>query len=203
MCTFDHELFLALNFDGGPVVDRIMVLCSTPAAWAWLYILMLWLVWRRGGWRALLLFAAAAAAALGLADVVAGIFKHSGLLGGLWPSFPARLRPMHTPELEGLVHAVRDGGRYGTVSAHAATMTALCVTAIPAVRRRWFSALILVATAVICYSRIYLAYHFPVDIALGVVVGLLSGAAARLAAEAVRRKACRSGATGSGDVPVP
>ena len=102
MYTFDHELFLALNFDGGPVVDRIMVLCSTPAAWAWLYILMLWLVWRRGGWRALLLFAAAAAAALGLADVVAGIFKHSGLLGGLWPSFPARLRPMHTPELEGL-----------------------------------------------------------------------------------------------------
>lgn len=203
MYTFDHELFLALNFDGGPVVDRIMVLCSTPAAWAWLYILMLWLVWRRGGWRALLLFATAAAAALGLADMVAGIFKHSGLLGGLWPSFPARLRPMHTPELEGLVHAVRDGGRYGTVSAHAATMTALCVTAIPAVRRRWFSALILVATAVICYSRIYLAYHFPVDIALGVVVGLLSGAAARLAAEAVRRKACRSGATGSGDVPVP
>lgn len=203
MYTFDHELFLALNFDGGPVVDRIMVLCSTPAAWAWLYILMLWLVWRRGGWRALLLFAAAAAAALGLADMVAGIFKHSGLLGGLWPSFPARLRPMHTPELEGLVHAVRDGGRYGTVSAHVATMTALCVTAIPAVRRRWFSALILVATAVICYSRIYLAYHFPVDIALGVVVGLLSGAAARLAAEAVRRKACRSGATGSGDVPVP
>lgn len=203
MYTFDHELFLALNFDGGPVVDRIMVLCSTPAAWAWLYILMLWLVWRRGGWRALLLFAAAAVAALGLADMVAGIFKHSGLLGGLWPSFPARLRPMHTPELEGLVHAVRDGGRYGTVSAHAATMTALCVTAIPAVRRRWFSALILVATAVICYSRIYLAYHFPVDIALGVVVGLLSGAAARLAAEAVRRKACRSGATGSGDVPVP
>lgn len=203
MYTFDHELFLALNFDGGPVVDRIMVLCSTPATWAWLYILMLWLVWRRGGWRALLLFAAAAAAALGLADMVAGIFKHSGLLGGLWPSFPARLRPMHTPELEGLVHAVRDGGRYGTVSAHAATMTALCVTAIPAVRRRWFSALILVATAVICYSRIYLAYHFPVDIALGVVVGLLSGAAARLAAEAVRRKACRSGATGSGDVPVP
>ena len=203
MYTFDHELFLVLNFDGGPVVDRIMVLCSTPAAWAWLYILMLWLVWRRGGWRALLLFAAAAAAALGLADMVAGIFKHSGLLGGLWPSFPARLRPMHTPELEGLVHAVRDGGRYGTVSAHAATMTALCVTAIPAVRRRWFSALILVATAVICYSRIYLAYHFPVDIALGVVVGLLSGAAARLAAEAVRRKACRSGATGSGDVPVP
>ena len=56
MYTFDHALFLTLNFDGGPVMDRIMVLCSTPAAWAWLYVVMLWLVWRRGGWRALLLF---------------------------------------------------------------------------------------------------------------------------------------------------
>ncbi len=192
MYSFDHALFLTLNFDGGPVMDRIMVLCSTPAAWAWLYVVMLWLVWRRGGWRALLLFAVTAGAALGLADMVAGIFKHAGLLGSLWPSFPARLRPMHTPSLEGLVHTVREGGLYGTVSAHAATMTALCVTALPAVRRRWFSVLMVAVTVVICYSRIYLAYHFPVDIVLGVVVGLVSGAAARCAAQAVRRRLCRA-----------
>lgn len=192
MYTFDHTLFLTLNFDGGPVIDRIMVLCSTPAAWAWLYVVMLWLVWRRGGWRALLLFAATAALAAGLADMVAGIFKHTGLLGGLWPSFPARLRPMHTPSLEGLVHTVREGGLYGTVSAHAATMTALCVTAVPAVRRRWFSVLMIVATALICYSRIYLAYHFPVDIVLGVAAGLVSGAAARWIVRCVRRRLCRA-----------
>ena len=24
--TFDHALFLALNFDGGPVMDRLMIL---------------------------------------------------------------------------------------------------------------------------------------------------------------------------------
>lgn len=190
MYTFDHDLFLAMNFDGGPVVDRIMVLCSTPAAWAWLYVLMLWLVWRRGGWRTALLFAAAAGAALGLADMIAGIFKHAGLLGGLWPSFPARLRPMHTPELEGLIHTVREGGRYGTVSAHAATMTALCVVAIPAVGRRWFSVLMVAVTAAICYSRIYLAYHFPFDIVLGVATGLLSGFAAVAAARLLRRRLC-------------
>ena len=28
MYTFDHALFLTLNFDGGPVMDRIMVLCG-------------------------------------------------------------------------------------------------------------------------------------------------------------------------------
>lgn len=191
MYTFDHGLFLAMNFDGGTVMDRIMVLCSSPAAWAWLYLLILWLVWRRGGWRGVLLFLAAAGVALGLADMVAGIFKHTGLLGDLWPSFPARLRPMHTPELEGAVHTVCDGGLYGTVSAHAATMTALCVLSIVAVRRRWFAAVMIAAAAVICYSRIYLAYHFPMDILLGVVTGLLSGAVALWLALVVERRLCR------------
>ena len=29
--TFDHALFLALNFDGGPVMDRLMILVSAAA----------------------------------------------------------------------------------------------------------------------------------------------------------------------------
>lgn len=189
-CTFDHDLFLALNFDGGATMDRIMSVCSAPASWAWLYVLILWLVRRRAGWRGVLLFVAAAAVALGLADMIAGIFKHTGPLKNLWPSFPARLRPMYTPELDGLVHVVRAGGRYGTVSAHAATMTALSVLAIPAVRRLWFAVLMISATFAICYSRIYLAYHFPIDILLGAVTGAFTGcialAALRSASHALR-----------------
>lgn len=174
--TFDHPLFLWLNFDGGPAMDALMSGASAPVAWVWLYLLIIYLVWRRGGWRGVLLFVAAAAAAVALGDMISGIFKHSGLLEGLWPSFPVRLRPMHTPELEGLVsNILREGGRYGTVSGHAATMTAMAVMAIAVVRRRWFSWLMVGVVMVICYSRIYLGYHFPVDIALGIVTGLLSG----------------------------
>lgn len=183
--TFDYDLFLALNFDGGAAMDGFMSFCSAPAAWAWLHALILWLVWRRAGWRGVLLFVAAAALALGLSDMIAGIFKHAGLLKNLWPSFPARLRPMHTPELEGLVHVVREGGRYGTVSAHAATMTALAVLAVPSVRRKWFSVLMTSAVLLICYSRIYLAYHFPIDILLGMATGLLTGGIALAVMRAV------------------
>ena len=130
MYTFDYPLFLLLNFDGGPVMDTLMKVISTPASWAWLYILILWLVWRKSGWRGALLFLVLVAAAVGLSDLIAGIFKHSGLLKNLWPSFPARLRPMYTPELEGQVHVVKQGGMYGTVSAHAATMVSMAVLAI-------------------------------------------------------------------------
>lgn len=177
MYTFDHPLFLWMNFDGGAALDKIMLAISTPAVWAWLYLIILYMVWRGYGWRGVVIFLVAAGGAVALGDMISGIFKHAGLLKNLWTSFPARLRPMYTPELEGLIHVVKEGGQYGTVSGHATTMTAMAVLAIAAVGRRWFTWLMVVAVALICYSRIYLAYHFPVDIALGVVTGLVSGAA--------------------------
>lgn len=174
--TFDYPLFLWLNFDGGPAMDKAMLWTSTPAVWAWLYLLIIFLVWRRYSWRGALLLLVAAGAAIGLADMIAGIFKHTGLLKDLWPSFPVRLRPMHTPALEGQVNNIlRVGGEYGTVSAHAATMVSLAVIAIAAIGRRWFAWLMVASVVVVCYSRIYLGYHFPVDIALGATTGLVTG----------------------------
>ncbi|MBQ5899938.1 MAG: phosphatase PAP2 family protein [Alistipes sp.] len=176
MYTWDYPLFLWLNFDGGAVMDKAMLLASTPAVWAWLYVIILYMVWRKNGWRGIIIFLVAAALAVTLGDMISGIFKHTGVLKNLLPSFPARLRPMYTPELEGMVsNILRQGGQYGTVSGHAATMVSMAVLAIPAVRRRWFTVLMTAVVLVICYSRIYLAYHFPIDIALGAVTGLVSG----------------------------
>ena len=50
MYTFDHGLFMALNFDGGTALDRVMLTISGTAMWLPLYALILWLVWRRSGW---------------------------------------------------------------------------------------------------------------------------------------------------------
>lgn len=180
MYTFDHPMFLALNFDGGAVMDKIMILFSTPAFWAWLYLIILWLVWKRHGWRGVLIFVVAAAVAVGISDMVAGIFKHTGLLKNLWSDFPARLRPMHTPELEGLIHVVKQGGQYGTVSAHAATMFSLLMLSAPIIKRAWFGWMMATTVVATCYSRIYLAYHFPMDILLGAFTGLVAGGAAVL-----------------------
>lgn len=56
MYTFDHDLFSALNFDGGTALDRVMLTVSGTAMWLPLYALILWLVWRRSGWRGMLIF---------------------------------------------------------------------------------------------------------------------------------------------------
>ena len=191
MYTFDYPLFLWLNFDGGAVMDRAMLLASTPAVWIWLYLLILYIVWRKNGWRGVVFFLVAASIAVVLGDMISGMFKHTGLLKNLWASFPARLRPMYTPELEGLVHVIKEGGRYGTVSGHAATMTAITMLAISAVERRWFTWLMLSVLVIVCYSRIYLAYHFPVDIGLGMVTGLVAGAVGLIPFLWARRKWCK------------
>lgn len=176
--TFDHSLFLWLNFDGGGFLDSLMMAASNPLAWSWLYLVVLYMVWRRGGWREMLLFIVMVGIALALSDMIAGVFKHVGLLKNLWPAFPARLRPMHTPELQGMMHVITSGGLYGTVSAHAATTIAIAVLASVFVRRWWMWCAMAAMTIIICYSRIYLAFHFPFDILLGLCTGVGSVALA-------------------------
>lgn len=218
MYDFDHQLFLALNFDGGPAVDRLMLIISGTTMWLPLYALILWLVWRRGGLRNVIIFTLLMIAALALSDMVSGIFKHNGLLGGLMPDFEPRWRPMFTPALEGLdiapdslrklrwltpdslaaagiahdwtVHVPIEAvsGRYGTVSAHAAVIVTLAVLSASVIRRKWFTWLMVFATLLICYSRIYLGKHFPMDLVWGTAVGIALGWAAFWV---YRRLACR------------
>lgn len=206
--NFDHNLFLALNFDGGPCWDRVMLTVSGTTMWLPLYALILFLVWRRDGWRNVVIFTLLMIAALVLSDMVAGVFKHNGVLGGLLPDFEPRWRPMFTPALEAMeitpdslrrlrfmthdslaaagitrdwiVHVPVEAvsGRYGTVSAHAAVIVTLAVLSASVIRRRWFTALMVISSVLICYSRIYLGKHFPMDLVWGTLAGIVLGLAA-------------------------
>lgn len=208
MYDFDHQLFLALNFDGGPVLDRLMLIVSGTTMWLPLSALILWLVWRRDGWRNVIVFTVLMVAALVLSDMVSGIFKHNGVLGGLLPDFEPRWRPMFTPALEGLeitpdslrklrwltpdslaaagiardwaVHVPVEAvsGRFGTVSAHAAVIVTLAVLSASVIRRRWFTGLMVFSSVLICYSRIYLGKHYPMDLVWGTAAGIALGLAA-------------------------
>ena len=173
--TFDERLFLWLNFDGGPVLDWLMSAISGAVMWIPLYLFIMWSVQRKYGWKSLAIFVVCMALAMGLADMLCGIFKHTGLLKGLWPDFPVRHRPMFDVTIRDLAHVVSYAhGPFGTVSAHAATTAAMALFSALLIRRRWYSYTIAGIVLLISYSRIYLACHFPKDIALGFGVGLIS-----------------------------
>ena len=174
--TWDWALFEALNFDGPAWLDITLTKASGMMVWMPLYALILYMVWRRYSWRGIVAFIVALGVAVLLADLVAGIFKHQGPLKDLWASFPARLRPMHTPEgVDFAANGYYTHNLYGTVSGHTSTVTAIALLASVAVSKRWFTTVMIAMTLIICYSRIYLACHFPQDILLGAAVGIVAG----------------------------
>lgn len=186
--TWDYSLFEMLNFDGGATLDSLMSAISGIVMWIPLYLLILYMVWRRWSWRGVVALILAVALALGLADLLAGIFKHSGPLKNLWPDFPARLRPMFSEGLSDVNIPSTNHGRYGTVSAHAATIVSLSIISAYAIHRRWFSWLIALVAIAICYSRIYLACHFPQDILLGAALGVVTATLGILVFRAIAGK---------------
>lgn len=172
--TWDWTLFELLNFDGPTALDYAMRLVSGVKLWVPLYILIIYMVWRKLGWRGVVALIVAMAVAVGLADIIAGVFKHQGLLKDLWASFPARPRPMHTEGLEAFTNGYGNAGLNGSVSAHAATITAIAILAAKIISKRWMTILLSVVVTMVCYSRIYFACHFPQDILLGALLGTLS-----------------------------
>lgn len=167
MQASDTNLFLAFNFDGGPLLDHIMQFASGKLTWAPLYLLLVFLIWRKTGWKGMLAALLCILLAVAVSDQIANFFKYN---------LP-RLRPTHTPLMEGLVHTVNGyvGGLYGTVSAHAATVLSIAIITAGIVRKHWLYALLSCWVVLVCCSRMYLGVHWPYDILYGLLDGLVVG----------------------------
>lgn len=163
----DQKLFLALNGDGGPVMDAVMWAFSSKFVWIPLYITVFYFVWRRVGWRRFVIFVVAAALFVLCADQFCNFFK----------LYMPKLRPTHNEAIAAMVHTVNGyrGGLYGTVSSHAALSFGFAMMTSLVLRRRWYSWAIFGWAAVVAYSRIYLGVHYPLDLIFGTMAGLAFG----------------------------
>lgn len=164
MNELDRSLMLALNFDGGQAMDAVMWFSSVIASWIPLYLAVLGVVWYRYGWKYMLFTLLFIGAGVGICDQVCNFFKHNVVY----------FRPTHTDLLPDL-HTMRGllGGMMGTVSGHASTSMCIFLLSSLVVRRKWFTAVMLVYMLLTSYSRIYLGLHFPFQILFGWTLGIL------------------------------
>lgn len=77
MNELDRSIMLALNFDGGSVLDSIMLFASGIPNWIPLYLVVLWVVYRQYGWKYMLFALLFIGLGVGICDQVCNFFKHN------------------------------------------------------------------------------------------------------------------------------
>lgn len=162
--ALDTQLFLWLNSHHSPFWDKIMWIISGKIEWLPLYLIMTAFIIYRFRWKSVSIILAIVIT-VALADQIAvKAFKEVF----------ERLRPTHDPEIQHLVHTVRNytGGTYGFVSNHAANSFSLAMIVSLVFRNRYITLFIFLWALLVSYSRIYLGVHYPGDIIGGAILGM-------------------------------
>jgi undecaprenyl-diphosphatase len=163
---WDEQLFIFLNSFHSDFLDPIMFQLTQTLPWIPLYIFLSYLIWKTYGRDSWWVFIAVGLSIL-LADKTTS---------ALMKPFFERLRPCHDPTLEGLIHNYgKCGGMYGFASSHAANSFAIATIMSLALSLRYFAISWLFAWAIFfSYTRIYLGVHYPGDVIVGGLVGIIS-----------------------------
>ncbi len=162
---WDTELFAVINGAHNSFFDSFFYAVSWKHTWL-LYLPVLYLIYRKKG----LAFALSVLLGMLMVFVFADLIAARILKPGI-----GRLRPCHTPELETIIHLVKDkcGGQFSFVSNHAANHFGLAtfVSAILCnIWKKW-AWIPLVFATLVAYSRVYLGVHFPGDVICGGALG--------------------------------
>jgi undecaprenyl-diphosphatase len=170
LIELDKELLLFFNGHNLPWLDPVMLFMTETFVWLPLYLFLIYLIvrdYKKEAWTVLI-------------GVAVTILLSDQITSSLMKPYFARLRPSQDPLMEGLVHLVNGykGGKYGFASSHAANTfgTATFFWLLFGTKRKWVMVLFLWA-ALMTYTRLYLGVHYPGDILVGSLIGVLSGVA--------------------------
>lgn len=162
----DQQLLLWLNGHHSDFFDHFMYFVSGKYEWIPLYLIILWAIIRKYGWKSVWIIMAVVIM-ITLSDQIANVLK-AGV---------KRYRPCRDPEIGHLVHLVNNYCRssYGFVSGHAANTFALAFFISLLFRKKWVTAGMMTWALVVSYSRIYLGVHYPGDVIGGALLGITLG----------------------------
>ncbi|WP_445956857.1 phosphatase PAP2 family protein [Yeosuana sp.] len=168
LIEYDKALFLFLNNLGSPTWDGFWLIITNKLTFIPLYVALLYLLYKKYGLKSLLILVVVIALMITFTDQVTNIFKRTF----------ERPRPCGDEYiLKHMRFVASYCGKYGYFSGHASNTMATAVFA-GLLLRPYYKNLIFILllwSAVVAYSRIYVGVHYPLDIVSGLTFGALSG----------------------------
>ena len=162
----DNDTFVWLNSMRSDFADTFCLMFSGKFIWVPMYAAILYTFFRDFKWQQAVLFIIGVALTITLADqlgahVLRPIFERPR------PSNPAS--PVFW--MVHLVDGHSAGGDFGFPSCHAANTFALATLVSFYLKRRATVIFLFIWAIITCYSRIYLAAHYPGDLLAGALLG--------------------------------
>ncbi len=176
----DKQAMIFLNNLGSSTFDPFWILVSEKWFWIPLYVIFLYFLYKNFNKKSLFYILLFVALGITASDQIANIFKFGF----------ERLRPCHDPSLEGLLREVKCGGKFGFYSAHSSNsfFVATYLTMLLGKKIKQLPYFLFVWAAIVAYSRVYLGMHFPGDIIIGAIMGILLALFFGILAKKVIRK---------------
>ena len=161
----DKQAMIFLNNLGSSTFDPFWILVSEKWFWIPLYVIFLYFLYKNFNKKSLFYILLFVALGITASDQIANIFKFGF----------ERLRPCHDPSLEGLLREVKCGGKFGFYSAHSSNsfFVATYLTMLLGKKIKQLPYFLFVWATIVAYSRVYLGMHFPGDIIVGAIMGIL------------------------------
>ena len=161
----EKQAMIFLNYLGNSTFDPFWILVSEKWFWIPLYVIFLYFLYKNFNKKSLFYILLFVALGITASDQIANIFKFGF----------ERLRPCHDPSLEGLLREVKCGGKFGFYSAHSSNsfFVATYLTILLGKKIKQLPYFLFVWAAIVAYSRVYLGMHFPGDIIVGAIIGIL------------------------------
>jgi len=162
---WDKELFVFLNSKNIPWLDSVMTFLSSYITWGVIALLVVLAVAfsdrKKGKVAALFLV-------LGVGITL--------LLNNIIKLIIMRPRPGHEDILKEFINQLEDvGNSYSFFSAHSSSSFCLAMFSLLYFKNKIYGIIIFAWAMAVAYSRIYVGKHYPLDVFVGILFGLLTG----------------------------